>query len=66
MVRQKIFKSGNSLSVVLPIRFVSALGIKAGDEVAVKLDERKNKITYFFPLTRQLPLDFNRKNIVKH
>jgi antitoxin component of MazEF toxin-antitoxin module len=65
MLRQKIFKSGHSLLVVLPVQFVSALGIKAGDEVTVNLDEQKNKITYYFPLTRQLPLEFNRKKSVK-
>jgi antitoxin component of MazEF toxin-antitoxin module len=55
---KKIFRSGNSLAVVIPYKFIQAVGIKAGDEVKIKTDERNSKITYIFPVSRQLPLDF--------
>lgn len=60
MLRQKIYKSGNSLAVVIPSGFIKIMGIKTGDIVQVKTDARNNKVTYIFPVSRQLPLDFQK------
>lgn len=56
-MQQKILRTGNSLAVVIPAHFVRDLGIRAGDKVKVVSDKRKSKITYYFSVTYQLPLN---------
>jgi antitoxin component of MazEF toxin-antitoxin module len=53
---QKVIKTGNSLAVTIPSWFVKDSGIKAGDDVKVKLEPEKNRIIYNFAGTKQLPL----------
>lgn len=56
MSRQKIIRSGNSLAVTIPSSFVKAVGIKAGQEVRVKIKLESGKVIYIFSGTKQLPL----------
>jgi len=59
-MKQKIFRSGHSLAVVVPSTFVKDIAVKAGDGVSVSADPRKGKVTYTFQNTTQLPLEFQR------
>mgnify|MGYP003733795905 CR=1 FL=1 len=59
MGRQKIIKTGNSLAVTIPARFTKSIGVKAGDEVKVKVEPEKGRIVYHFSGVRQLPLSQN-------
>jgi len=62
MPRQKIIRSGNSLVVTIPSRFVHAIGIKTGQEVKVEVLPEVGQVVYTFSGTKQLPLS---KNFVK-
>lgn len=53
---QKVIKTGNSLAVTIPSWFVKDSGIKAGDDVKVRLEPEKNRVIYNFAGTKQLPL----------
>jgi antitoxin component of MazEF toxin-antitoxin module len=39
MTKQKIIKTGHSLAVTIPFDFAQLLGIKAGQEVEVKIEQ---------------------------
>ncbi|OQX51499.1 hypothetical protein B5M47_00665 [candidate division CPR3 bacterium 4484_211] len=54
--KQKVFKAGNSLVVVIPAVFRNVLGIKDGDEVKVEVDMEKQSVSYKFTSSRQLTL----------
>lgn len=56
-MKQKVFKSGNSLTVVVPAFFVKKLGVRAGDKVVVNADIEKERLTIKFPVPRQLRLE---------
>lgn len=56
VVRQKVFKTGNSLVVAVPASFCRAMDVEAGDSVEVQTDRDKHKITYQFSPPRQLSL----------
>lgn len=56
MTRQKIIKTGNSLAVTIPSQFAKTVGIKAGQEVLVKIEPETGKVIYSFSGTKQLPL----------
>lgn len=58
-MNQKVIKTGNSLAVTIPSFFVKICGIRQSDEVKVKADPEKGKITYFFSTIKQLPLSEN-------
>lgn len=62
MSKQKIIKTGNSLVVTVPSDFVKSVGIKASDEVKVKVSPEKAEVTYIFSGLKQLPL---AKGLVK-
>jgi len=53
---QKVFKSGNSLAVVVPAGFTHALGVKASDDVQVEAEPDKGRVIYKFSGALQLPL----------
>lgn len=53
---QKVFKSGNSLTVVVPADFARNIGVEAGDEVIVNTDTERARLTIKFPAPRQLQL----------
>lgn len=55
-MKQKVFKTGNSLAVVVPADFVKKVGVEAGDQVVVDRDLKKASLTYYFPTPRQLQL----------
>lgn len=59
MPKQKIIRTGNSLAVTIPARFVHMVGIKAGQEVRVKLDPATGQVVYTFSGSKQLPLSQN-------
>lgn len=51
-----VVKTGNSLAVVVPAKFVNRTGIQSGDPVDVQIDYEKGTITYTFISIRQLNL----------
>lgn len=59
MGKQKIIKTGNSLAVTIPAQFVQSVGVKAGQEVKVKLEPETGRVIYIFSGTKQLPLSQN-------
>ncbi|MFZ5844912.1 MAG: AbrB/MazE/SpoVT family DNA-binding domain-containing protein [Patescibacteria group bacterium] len=62
-MKQKVFRSGHSLAVVVPAKFARNIALKAGDEVSVRANSQKGKIVYQFPHNTQLLLAF--KNSAK-
>lgn len=56
MSKQKVIKTGNSLAVTIPSRFVQSLGLKPGGEVEVEVKPETGQIAYTFSGTKQLPL----------
>lgn len=56
MIRQKVFRTGNSLVVVIPVKLREKFGIQAGDTVVVKPDSKTGQLTLVFPQSRQLVL----------
>lgn len=67
MGKQKIIKTGNSLAVTIPSDFVKTVGIKAGQNVQVKVDPETGEVTYAFSGSRQLALtkDFTKRRRAK-
>jgi antitoxin component of MazEF toxin-antitoxin module len=55
-MQQKILKTGNSLAVTIPARFVKILGLRPGQTVEVKLNIAKGTLRYTFTGTGQLTL----------
>lgn len=53
---QKVVRTGNSLAVTIPSKFVKITGLKAGDRVKSTIKAETNTIAYKFLDTRQLPL----------
>jgi antitoxin component of MazEF toxin-antitoxin module len=51
-----VVKTGNSLAVVVPAKFVNRTGIRSGDQVDVSINYEEGKITYTFLSVRQLNL----------
>ncbi len=56
MSKQKIIRTGNSLAVTVPSDFAKSVGIKAGEEVKVRISPEKAEVTYIFSGLKQLPL----------
>jgi antitoxin component of MazEF toxin-antitoxin module len=52
----KVIKTGNSLAVVVPAKFVNRAGIKAGDNVKVTIKLDQGRVVYDFINIRQLSL----------
>lgn len=55
-MEQKIFRTGNSLAVVVPSQFIKLLGVKPKDKVQVLSQPEKGKVVYKFSGALQLPL----------
>lgn len=53
---QKVFRTGNSLAVVVPSGFVKTLGVKPKDNVNVLAQPEKGRVVYKFSGALQLPL----------
>jgi len=58
-LKQKIFKTGNSLALTVPAAFVQMVGVKCGQEAEAVIDPGKGKLTFKFFGNRQLPLSQN-------
>jgi antitoxin component of MazEF toxin-antitoxin module len=56
-MEQKVFRSGNSLTVVISADFVRKIGVKAGDKVIVEQNLKKGRLIINFPAPRQLRLE---------
>lgn len=54
---QRVLKTGNSLAVTIPSKFVKALGIKRGDPVRIEKRIDKGSITLHFQGAQQLPIN---------
>lgn len=59
MSQQKIIRTGNSLAVTIPSFFAKTVGIKAGQEVMVKVEPENGRVVYTFSGSKQLPLSQN-------
>lgn len=55
-MRQKILKTGNSLAITIPSKFVRILGLKPGDEVEAKGDLVKGTLRITFTSSGQMTL----------
>lgn len=55
-MKQKVFKTGNSLAVTVPNEFVKSVGVKAGDEVRVLDFKESGKLQIIFKGVHQLLL----------
>lgn len=53
---QKVVRTGNSLAITLPAKFIRTLGVKAGDKVEVSYSFDQTSVTYVFREARQLTL----------
>ncbi len=62
---QKVIKTGNSLAVTVPSDFVKSIGIKAGDEVKLEIEQDRGQLVYSFSGAKQLPLSENFLRIRK-
>lgn len=51
-----VVRTGHSMAVVIPAKFVQKTGIQAGDPVEVNVNYEEGKITYKFVTIRQLNL----------
>jgi antitoxin component of MazEF toxin-antitoxin module len=51
-----VVRTGSSLAVVVPAKFVQKTGIQSGDKVDVNIDYQAGTITYKFLSVRQLNL----------
>lgn len=61
----KVIKTGHSLAVVIPSRLVKMMGIKAGDNIQLKVVSEKGKIILTFSGIQQLPLSLITNHKVK-
>jgi len=55
-MKQKVFRTGNSLAVVVPVQFVKLLGVKPKDNVQVLAQPENGRVIYKFSGALQLPL----------
>lgn len=53
---QKVIRTGNSLAITIPAKFVKQVGIKAGDRVNSESSPESGVVEYTFLDMRQLPL----------
>lgn len=56
LLAKHIVRTGNSLAVVVPAKFIKMTGVQAGDPVNVAINYEKGTVTYTFPTIRQLNL----------
>ena len=59
MAKQKIIKTGHSLAVTIPSTFARLLGIKAGQDVEVKVEPETGRAILTFSGNKQLSLPQN-------
>lgn len=55
-MKQKVFRTGNSLAVTIPCEFVKSVGVKAGDEIKVSAFKESGKLQIIFKGAHQLLL----------
>ena len=56
ILKKTVIRTGNSLGLVIPSRFVKQVGVRSGDEVELTYDVFKGEITYRVVSRRQLTL----------
>lgn len=56
MIEQKIIKTGNSLAITIPAKFVKITGLKPGDRVQININAQKGNLQCTFLDIRQLHL----------
>lgn len=62
-MQHSIIRSGrHSLAVIIPAKFVQAMGIKAGDKAYIQVNISKGLMNVKFSGAMQLPLISQRKN----
>lgn len=52
----KVIRTGNSLAVTIPAKFVKTMAIKKGDQVKVVKHPDQGRLTYIFAGPHQLTL----------
>lgn len=52
----RVIKSGNSLAITIPKKFVEAVGIKKGDQVKIEKRTEKSSLIIHFSGVQQLVL----------
>ena len=62
MIKQKIIKTGHSLAVTIPSAFARLLGLKAKQEVEVKVEPETGRAIFTFSGNKQLSLP---RNLIK-
>lgn len=55
-MRQKIIRTGNSLAVVIPSKFVDTIGLRAGQDVEVRVNPEAGQVVYTFSGAKQLAI----------
>lgn len=66
-MQQKVIRSGlTSLAVIIPARFVHALGVKAGDVVKVGTNDEKGQVLIKFSGAQQLHLPGADNKKIRH
>lgn len=58
-MKQRVFRAGNSKAVVIPAKFAQSVGVRAGDEIEIREEQDKGKLTILFKGARQLKLTAN-------
>lgn len=59
-MKHKVIRTGNSKAVVIPADFAQSVGVKIGDEVRVKAEPERGRVTYIFSGAKQLRLLIKR------
>ncbi|MEA3355009.1 MAG: AbrB/MazE/SpoVT family DNA-binding domain-containing protein [Patescibacteria group bacterium] len=54
---QKVLKTGNSMGVTIPSKFVKSVGVKIGDKVKVKTILQTGQVIYTFKGAKQLSIE---------
>jgi len=55
-MKRRTFKTGHSLAVTVPGQIVRSWNLQPGEEVDIKVDNRRQRLVYYFPKPRQISL----------
>lgn len=56
-MKQQVIKTGNSLGVTIPSKFVKSVGVKTGDQVKVRTILETGQVIYTFKGAKQLSIE---------
>jgi hypothetical protein len=62
---QKVFRSGHSLALTVPVDFVHTVGVEPGAKVKTRIDFSRMRVTYEFSGVQQLPLVAPKSPVIK-